>query len=115
MPRAGVRAVGGGCQTGRSRNYSRIEDQGLKDQQAPLQGDPSKDIWLSGLIRTYLTRNFYELRRLTRFRELSDSVIPFNSAACYWNWTCISICKIFVGIIECSEFTGRKTGKWFLR
>jgi hypothetical protein len=52
--RAGVRAVRSRCQTGHSRIYSRIEDQGTEDQQEPLQGDLSKNSWLYGLIRTYV-------------------------------------------------------------
>ena len=45
---------------------------------------------------------------------MSTSIIPLISATFGWCWTCISVGKVFLGRAECSEFTGRKTGKWFL-
>ena len=117
VSRAGVRAVRSRCQTGRSRHYSRIEDQGAEDQQEPLQGDRSLDSTNSqpsGLI-ALLHEKLLRTSLIDEVRKLLNPIMLSVSATCGWCWTCISVGKIFLGRTECSEFAGRKTGKWLLR
>src|SRR5580698_5915003 len=97
MRRESARTVGSGCQTGHSRHYPRIEDQGAEDQQEPLQGDRS--------LEKPLAKADCNTRNITKFVILNSHKNPSFSAAYDWCLACLQRDRT-----ECSELAGKRTG-----
>src|ERR1700722_15604906 len=83
MRRESARTVGSRCQTGHTRNYPRIEDQGAEDQQEPLQGDR--------FLEKRLAKADYNTRNITKFAILTPTRILHFQQLTTGAWLAFSV------------------------